>query len=168
MHSCLPGNTALLIKDSAGEVKRVTLDHFDAMLNNEPDCPALGNVRVLGREGWVELISVSRRRLWEGEELLCVRTRSGQIALTGNHKIAVKRGVEDIIVPARDLGTGDAVMVFEQPALGKSARPVGEAPVFRPFGVLSVIRTVGYDGHVYQVETADHTLVANDFLTQTM
>ena len=168
MHSCLPGNTALLIKDSAGEVKRVTLDHFEAMLNNEPDCPALGNVRVLGREGWVELISVSRRRLWEGEELLCVRTRSGQIALTGNHKIAVKRGVEDIIVPARDLGTGDAVMVFEQPALGKSARPVGEAPVFRPFGVLSVIRTVGYDGHVYQVETADHTLVANDFLTQTM
>ena len=168
MHSCLPENTALLIKDSAGEVKRVTLEYFDAMLDDEPDCPALGDVKVLGREGWVELISISRRRLWEGEELLCVRTRSGQIALTGNHKIAVKRGVEDIIVPARDLGTGDAVMVFEQPALGKSARPVGEAPVFRPFGVLSVIRTVGYDGHVYRVETADHTLVANDFLTQTM
>ena len=168
MHSCLPGNTALLIKDSAGEVKRVTLDHFDAMLNNEPDCPALGNVRVLGREGWVELISVSRRRLWEGEELLCVRTRSGQIALTGDHKIAVKRGVEDIVVPARDIGTGDAIVVFEQPALGKSARPIGEDPVFRPFGVLSVIRTVGYDGSVYQVETADHTLVANDFLTHTV
>ncbi len=168
MHSCLPDNTALLIKDSAGEIKRVTLDYFEAMLNDEPGCPALGNVRVLGREGWVELISVSRRRLWEGEELLCVRTRSGQIALTGDHRIAVKRGVEDIVVPARDLGTGDAVMVFEQPALGKSARPIGEAPVFRPFGVLSVIRTVGYDGYVYQVETADHTLVANDFLAQTM
>ena len=88
--------------------------------------------------------------------------------MTGNHKIGEKRGVEDIIVPARDLGTGDAVMVFEQPALGKSARPIGEAPVFRPFGVLSVIRTVGYDGHVYQVETADRTLVANDFLTHTV
>ena len=55
MHSCLPENTALLIKDSAGEIKRVTLDYFDAMLNDEPDCPALGNVKVLGREGWVEL-----------------------------------------------------------------------------------------------------------------
>ena len=168
MHSCLPENTALLIKDSAGEIKRVTLDYFDAMLNDEPDCLALGDVKVLGRDGWVELISVSRRRLWEGEELLCVRTRSGQILLTGDHKIAVKRGVEDIIVPARDLGTGDAIMAFEQPPLGKSARPIGEALAFRPFGVLSVIRTVGYDGSVYQVETADHTLVANDFLTQTM
>lgn len=168
MHSCLPENTALLIKECAGEVKRVMLDYFDAMLNDEPDCPALGDVKVLGREGWVDLISISRRRLWEGEELLCVRTRSGQIALTGDHKIAVKRGMGDIIVPARDIGTGDAIMVFEQPALGKSARPIGEAPVFRPFGVLSVIRTVGYDGYVYQVETADHTLVANDFLTHTV
>ena len=168
MRSCLPENTALFVKDSACEVKRVTLDYFDALLNDEPDCPALGDVKVLGREGWVDLISVSRRRLWEGEELLCARTRSGQIALTGDHKIAVKRGMEDIIVPARDIGTGDAIMVFEQPALGKSARPIGETPVFRPFGVLSVIRTVGYDGYVYQVETADHTLVANDCLTHTV
>ena len=168
MQSCLPENTAVLVKDSAGEVRRVTLDHFDAMLNDEPDCSALGNLRVLGRDGWVELTSVSRRRLWEGEELLCVRTRSGQISLTGDHKIAVKRGMEDVVVPARDLGAGDAIMAFEQPALGKSARPVGEDPVFRPFGVLSVIRTVGYDGSMYQVETSDHTLVANDFLTQTV
>jgi hypothetical protein len=168
MQCCLPENTALLIKDSTGEVKRVTLDYFDAMLNDEPDGPALGSLKALGRDGWVELTSVSRRRLWEGEELLCVRTRSGQIALTGDHRIAVKRGMEDIVVPARDLGTGDAMMVFEQPALGKSARPIGEQPVFRPFGVLSVIRTVGYDGRMYQVETADHTLVANDFLTHTV
>ncbi len=168
MQSYLPENTALLIKDSAGEVKRVTLDYFDAMLNDKPDSPALNSVKVLGRDGWVETMSVSRRRLWEGEELLCVRTRSGQIALTGDHRIAVKRGVEDLVVPARDVGAGDAVMVFEQPALGKSARPVGEEPMFRPFGVLSVIRTVGYDGAVYQVETADHTLVANDFLTHTV
>lgn len=168
MQSCLPENTSLLIKDSTGEVKRVTLDYFDATLNDEPSCPALGSVKTLGRDGWVELTSMSRRRLWEGEEMLCVRTRSGQIALTGDHRIAVKRGMEDIIVPARDLGTGDAVMVFEQPALGKNARPAGVDPVFRPFGVLSVIRTVGYGGSVYQVETADHTLVANDFLTHTV
>ncbi|HON43485.1 MAG TPA: Hint domain-containing protein [Bacillota bacterium] len=168
MQSCLPENTELLIKDSAGEVSRVTLAYFDAMLDDEQGGPALSRVRVLGRRGWVEFISISRRRLWEGEELLCVRTRSGQIATTCDHRIAVKRGLEDIVVPARDLGTGDALMVFEQPALGKSARPIGEDPVFRPFGVLSVIRTVGYDGSVYQVETADHTLVANDFLMHTV
>ncbi len=168
MQSCLPENMALFVKDSAGEVKRVPLSHFSTMLNGEPDSPALSSVKVLGRNGWVELVSMSRRSLWEGEELFCVRTRSGQVALTGDHRIAVKRGTEDLIVPASDIGAGDAVMLFEQPALGKGARPIGEEPTFRPLGVLSVGRSVGYDGAVYQVETADHTLVANDFLTYTV
>lgn len=168
MHSCLPENTVLLIKDSTGEVRRMTLCYFDGMLDGEPDYPALESVKVLGRSGWTEFVSVSRRRLWEGEELFCIRTRSGHVTLTGDHEMAVKRGMDDLVVAAKDIGTGDAAMMFEQPALGKSARPVGEAPIFRPLGVLSVIRSAGYGGAVYQVETADHSLVASGFLTHTV
>lgn len=167
MQNCLPENTVLLIKDSTGEVRRVTLDYFDPMFDEKPDPPALDSVKVLGRNGWTELVSIGRRRLWEGEELLSIRTRSGQVTLTSGHELAVKRGTDDLVVAAKDVGAGDAVLMLELPALGKNARPVGETPVFRPFGVLSVIRSAGYGGAVYRVETADQTLVASDFLTHT-
>lgn len=166
MQHCLTQETIIMIRDAAGEVRTEPLSFFDPLLAGEPDDSRLSQYLLLSRSGWSAIEAVSRRRLWENEQLYHIMTRSGRISLTGDHSLPVKRGIEELSVPASQVKAGDALLMLEQPRLGKKAPPLGEDPSFRAFGVLSVTRETGYEGNVYQVETADGTFVANGFLVQ--
>jgi hypothetical protein len=164
MQGCVSEDTAVFLKNEAGEVLEVNLAFFDALLDADSSEADLGDYRILSRSGWTELLSVARRSLWEGEQLCHLRTRLGHISTTGEHKLLVTRGVEDVVVPANTVKAGDALLMLERPKLGKNALPIGEHLKFRTLGVLSTTLSTGFEGHVYRLETGDGMFVANGFL----
>jgi hypothetical protein len=164
VNSCLLNDTVLYVKDSAGQVFEATLDLLERVLDADSNEVDIGQYRFLCRTGWTTTEAVLRRMLWEGEPLYQIRTRAGLLNLTGQQPLPVVRGLEEKVVLAKDVRAGDSLLVLEKPKLGKKAPPLGESMSFRPFGVLEVRKSSGYQGRVYQLETAEGTLVANDHL----
>lgn len=164
MQGCVSEDTAVFLKDKTGEVLEVTLAFFNVLLDADCGQADLGDYRILSRSGWTELLSVARRNLWEGEHICHLRTRLGYVSLTGEHKLSVRRGVEDVVVPANTVKAGDALLMLEKPKLGKNAPPIGEQLSFRTLGVLSTNLSTGFGGYVYRLETGDGMFVANGFL----
>ncbi len=164
MQGCVSEDTTVFLKDKTGEVLEVTFAFFNALLDADPSGADLGEYRILSRSGWTELLSVARRNLWEGEQLCHLRTRLGRISLTGEHRLPVRRGVEDVVVQANTVQAGDALLMLERPKLGKNALPIGERLNFRTLGVLSASLSTGFGGYVYRLETGDGMFVANGFL----
>lgn len=164
MQGCVTEDAVVFLKANTGEVSEVTLSFFNDMLDSDANGDRLGNYEILSGSGWTDLISVGRRNLWEGEQLCHIRTRLGHILLTEEHKLPVRRGVEDVVVPARSVRAGDALHMLERPRLSKDAPPLGEQLTYRTLGVLSTSLSADFAGYIYQVETGDGMFVANGFL----
>lgn len=161
MDSCLIQDSIVYIKDSAGAVTERTLAMLEPILDADDGVEQLVGYQVLCRTGWTKFSAVLRRKLWETEPLYQIKTRSGQVTLTGQHTLPVRRGMEELIVPASAVRAGDSLLVLDKPRLSKKAPPIGEEMAFRPYGVLECRKSTGYEGRVYQIDTEDGTLVAN-------
>ncbi|MEA4882914.1 MAG: Hint domain-containing protein [Clostridia bacterium] len=168
MQCCLSQDTSIIIKDEEGQILHVNLGYFDPVIEEDSLEHSLSQFKVLTRAGWTELLSIGRRQLWEGEPLFHVKTRLGRLSLTGEQKLVVRRGVDEAILQAQELKAGDALLMRDPPKLGKKAPLVNLEAQYRAYGVLSVDRTTGYLGYIYEIDTEDHTLVANEFLVRCM
>jgi hypothetical protein len=164
VYSCLIQDSVVYIRDSSGAVSEQTLAMLEPMLDADDGVQQLSKYQVLCRTGWTQFGAVLRRKLWEVEPLCQIKTRSGQVSLTGQHTLPVRRGMEELVVPASAVRAGDSLLVLDKPKLGKKAPPLGEQMAFRPYGVLESRKYTGYEGNVYQVDTEDGTLVVNGLL----
>lgn len=164
MNSCLIQDTIVYIRDSAGTISECTLEMLEPIVDADDGGEQLGHYQVLGRAGWTSFRAVLRRKLWETEPLYQIKTRSGQVSLTGQHTVPVRRGMEELTVAAASVRAGDSLLVLDKPRLGKKAPPLGQEMAFRPYGVLESRKYTGYDGSVYQIDTDAGTIVANGLL----
>ncbi|MCR4425730.1 MAG: Hint domain-containing protein [Firmicutes bacterium] len=164
MFNCVPEDCSTILLRTAGEVLYVKFSFLNDLIEGRADSGKLEDLQILGRTGWTQIISVSRRKLWEGEPLFHVSTRSGKLSLTGEHRVALRRGGREVVLPVREIGAGDALLA-RPPSKIRGGKPVLDAGApLQAVGILSMERATGYTGYVYELETGDHWFFANDFL----
>ena len=122
--TCVPDFEYTLIRDSGGNVCRVSFNFFNELLDqNSEKVKTLDgyellmtdSYQVFGRTGWTKINKVMRRMLNPDENLFCINLQQGRpLHLTGKHKIPVLRDGQEVLLMVKDVIKGDSLFLARQ------------------------------------------------------
>lgn len=117
--TCLSGDTKIKIKDKRGVISQVTINFFDDFFKEKPSQePELVTLYepyfILGRNGWTNLNSISRRTVSAKDNYYCLLTDKGSLKVTGTHRIPViTSNGDEVLKQVDNIKVGDKLLSID-------------------------------------------------------
>lgn len=146
--TCISEGTVLKIKveDEEKIIKASELESMFPEIKTPNTVCYVGGLQIMSSGRYVNVINVVSHSI-EGKEMLRIKTKSGHLDVTSDHRVSVSEADEDI--KAAELKPGMKLL-----------KTIGFREVLCE---IESIERIDYDGLVYDLETEDHHFDANGF-----